>query len=247
MKNMSKVLVFALACLLAGALLTGCMNSGGRTLGATPTPGTPQNSAMPGTTGGTETQNPAASAAPYDWTNNARDVQDKINQLSEIQKSTVVVTGKTALVGVTFTGSYAGELTQRIHDMVAAQVQSADASIEKVAVTSDKEDVRKIEELASKIQSGTPASDLEQEIDSIARNDVLNHAFSPAARWLRAAGGFCAPCPRLRWSPPCFLRFSTRLAIGRLTSGGSADTSFSGNPGKPKNSGTRMYGSRIRR
>ena len=36
MKNMSKVLVFALACLLAGALLTGCMNSGGRTLGATP-------------------------------------------------------------------------------------------------------------------------------------------------------------------------------------------------------------------
>ena len=96
--------------------------------------------------------------------------QDKINQLSEIQKSTVVVTGKTALVGVTFTGSYAGELTQRIHDMVAAQVQSADASIEKVAVTSDKEDVRKIEELASKIQSGTPASDLEQEIDSIARN-----------------------------------------------------------------------------
>lgn len=170
MKNMSKVLVFALACLLAGALLTGCMNSGGRTLGATPTPGTPQNSAMPGTTGGTETQNPAASAAPYDWTNNAREVQDKINQLSEIQKSTVVVTGKTALVGVTFTGSYAGELTQRIHDMVAAQVQSADASIEKVAVTSDKEDVKKIEELASKIQSGTPASDLEQEIDSIARN-----------------------------------------------------------------------------
>ena len=63
-----------------------------------------------------------------------------------------------------------GEHSALTLDMVAAQVQSADASIEKVAVTSDKEDVKKIEELASKIQSGTPASDLEQEIDSIARN-----------------------------------------------------------------------------
>lgn len=172
MKNMPKVLVITLVCLLTGALLTGCMNSGGRTLGATPTPGVPQSSAMPGSTGGAQTQNPSAGASekPFDWTNNAKDVQDKINQLSEIQKSTVIVNGKTALVGVTFTGSYAGELTQRIHDMVASQVQAADASIEKVAVTSDQEDVKKIEELAGKIQSGTPVSELEQEIDSIARN-----------------------------------------------------------------------------
>ena len=159
-----------LALLLAGALLTGCMNSGGRTLGATPTPSTPQNSAMPGTTGGTETQNPAASAAPYDWTNNARDVQDKINQLSEIQKSTVVVTGKTALVGVTFTSQYQGEMTSRIRDLVASEVQQADPAIKTVAVTSEKEDVAKINDIADRMAKGTPESELESEIDTIVRN-----------------------------------------------------------------------------
>lgn len=173
MKRIPKTLLIVLACALVCALpLSGCMNSGGRTLGSTSTPGVPQLSAAPGTTGQNgPTAGPTGSAsAPYDWVNNAQEVQDKINQLSEIQKSTVVVTGKTALVGVTFTGSYAGELTQRIHDMVAAQVQSADPSIEKVAVTSDKEDVRKIDDLAGRLQSGTAAADLEQEIDSIVRN-----------------------------------------------------------------------------
>jgi len=173
MKKISMALVCLMACLL---LLTGCMNSNNRTLGNTAQPSAnpfgdmdlmPDASNQADTTG-----RPTASstASPFDWMTGRTGVEDKINQLSEIEKSTVVVMGNTALVGVSFTDSYAGELTQRIHDMVAAQVQQADANIKTVAVTAEEEDVKKIEEIASRIQSGTAAQDLEQEIDSIARN-----------------------------------------------------------------------------
>lgn len=165
MKDIPKALVLALVC----ALMTGCTNSNGGTLAHTATPDIPQTSQMPDGSATDSSQTSSGNTA-YDWTGNAQDVQDKINQLSEIQESAIVVSGKTALVGVSFTGSYAGELTQRIHDMVAAQVQAADPDIEKVAVTSNEEDVRKIEELAGKIQSGTAVSEVEQEIDSIVRN-----------------------------------------------------------------------------
>ena len=173
MKKISMALVCLLACLL---LLTGCMNSNNRTLGTTAQPSADPFGDMdltPGTSDRADsTGQPAANstATHFDWLTGRTQVEDKINQLSEIEKSTVVVMENTALVGVTFTSSYAGELTQRIHDMVAAQVQQADAAIQTVAVTAEEEDVKKIEEISSKVQSGTPVGDLEQEIDSIVRN-----------------------------------------------------------------------------
>ena len=170
MKKHRIVLVFAL-CLCA--LLTGCMNSGGRTLGATQSPTQGLYTASPNGTDRPAIELPGGTTSgitPFDWVNNAAQVQEKINRLSEVQSSVVVVTDKTALVGVTFTGSYAGELTQRIHDLVAAQVQAADDRIQTVAVTADETDVKSILELARQIQSGTPVSELEQQIDSIVRN-----------------------------------------------------------------------------
>ena len=106
----------------------------------------------------------------FDWLNMGTGVEDKINMLSEIQTSRVIVNGNTALVGVTFTNQYKGEMTQRIHDMVAGEIQAADRNVQTVAVTAEEEDVRKINELADKMTAGTPASELESEIDAIVRN-----------------------------------------------------------------------------
>ncbi len=170
MKKYMSVLISALC---VCALLAGCMNSGSRTLGTTEAPtrglytAAPQSSAMPD---GEMPDGTSSGTTPFDWVNNAARVQEKINRMSEIQSSTVIVTGKTALVGITFTGSYAGELTQRIHDLVAAQVQAVDENIKTVAVTADETDVKSILELARQLQSGTPAGELEQQIDSIVRN-----------------------------------------------------------------------------
>ena len=63
-------------------------------------------------------------------------------------------------------------MTSRIRDMVASEVQQADPAIKTVAVTSEKEDVDKINDIADRMAKGTPESELESEIDTIVRNDT---------------------------------------------------------------------------
>ncbi len=154
------------ACVLAlSVALCGCMNAGLRdgSNTATPTPAaTDGASVMPNST--------SIVTAAFDWIKNAGSVEQKINLLSEIESSRVVVTGSTALVGVTFASQYQGEMTSRIRDLVASEVQQADPAIKTVAVTSEKEDVDKINDIADRMAKGTPESELEPEIDTIVRN-----------------------------------------------------------------------------
>lgn len=174
MKNnkwMAMVLCAAMVC----AVLAGCMNAGARVTPDAAPSGRPEESVMPGIDfGQSMTSDTDADRtglpAPFDWLGMGQSVQDKINMLSEIQESRIVVNGNTALVGVTFAGQYKGEMTQRIRDMIAGEVQKADANIQTVAVTAEQEDVQKINEIADKIAAGTPVGELEGEIDSIVRN-----------------------------------------------------------------------------
>lgn len=145
--------------------LSGCMNAGLRTdkdAAPSPTPGPSDASVMP--------DNTSAITAAFDWLKNAGSVEQKINLLSEIESSRVVVAGSSALVGVTFAKEYQGGMTERIHDLVASEVQQADPAIKTVAVTSEKEDVDKINTIADQLAQGVSERELEQQIDSIARN-----------------------------------------------------------------------------
>lgn len=174
-KWMATVLCAAMVCVI----LTGCMNAGARVTPEAEPSGRPEDSVMPGvdfgegmspSSDGTNNASSPVLPAPFDWLNMGTSVQDKINMLSEIQQSRIIVSGNTALVGVIFTGQYKGEMTQRIHDMIAGEIQQADANIQTVAVTAEQEDVAKINEIADQIAAGTPVSELEGEIDSIIRN-----------------------------------------------------------------------------
>jgi len=109
-------------------------------------------------------------AAAFDWRTRGSEIEQRLNMISEIQSSRVVVSEGTALVGITFTNLYQGELTGRIRDMIAGQIQEADPSVQTVAVTAQAEDVARIQSIADQIASGTPVSQLQGEIDSIVRN-----------------------------------------------------------------------------
>ncbi len=69
-----------------------------------------------------------------------------------------------------FDGAYKGELTERIREMVAAEVLKADPSIQTVAVTSNDDDVQKVYALSEKIRAGRTADELAAEINAIVRN-----------------------------------------------------------------------------
>lgn len=188
-KSLALILLLAAAC----ALLAACMNDGGTTLSATPAPtanfapeatngylgtgandggttGTARNNAANnGATGNTASTTDGA-LTPFDWANSAAGIEQAIGQISELSEARVVVTNTTALVGVKFDGAYKGQLTERIREMVAAEVLKADPTIQTVAVTADAEDVAKIYALSDQIRAGRTADELSADINAIVRN-----------------------------------------------------------------------------
>jgi len=112
----------------------------------------------------------AAPAQAYDWRGKASAVEARINMFSEIQESHIVILGQTALVGVRFTGTYKGQLTQRIRDMVAGEVMAADTYITTVAVTAESADVAAIAQLRQRQAAGASDDELKPEFDKIVRD-----------------------------------------------------------------------------
>lgn len=167
MKNVKlKRLFFALALvLIVGVSVTGCMN---RDREQVPAPA-PSPDYMPqGTTGeaGAAQETPAR----FDWTVNAAQIEERIGRISEISEARVVVTGDTALVGVKFSQAYRGEMTERIRQMIAAEVMAADPQITTVAVTAEEDDVEDIYEIADRTRLGREMDNLREDISEIVRN-----------------------------------------------------------------------------
>ena len=182
------ILIVVAACMALAA----CMNNGGTTTRPAPTANYAPNAtdgagnnAQNGngaaglTNNGDATNNGATgnTAAttdgalnPFDWANGAADIEKAIGRISEIADARVVVTNSTALVGVKFDNAYKGEITERIREMVAAEVLRADPSIQTVAVTASEDDVNKVYELSEQIRSGRTADELAADINAIVRN-----------------------------------------------------------------------------
>ena len=187
------ILIVVAACMALAA----CMNNGGTTTRPAPTANyapnatdgaannaqngngaaglTNNGAANDGTNGATgATGNTAATTDgalnPFDWANGAADIEKAIARISEVSDARVVVTNSTALVGVKFDNAYKGEITERIREMVAAEVLRADPNIQTVAVTASEDDVNKVYELSEQIRSGRTADELSAEINAIVRN-----------------------------------------------------------------------------
>ena len=177
-----KRMFFVLALVLViGVTATGCMNEGGNGLlmdnvndssNGQPSQPSPSPSYMPqGMTSGQSGQSASnESASAFDWTSGASQVEARLNQISEIEDARVVVTGNTALVGVHFDRAYQGEMTERIREMVAAEVMAADPQITTVAVTANDDDVNSIFDLSERSSLGRDMDTLKEDIEEIVRN-----------------------------------------------------------------------------
>lgn len=170
---------YALILVACAVSLTACMNSTGEPEAVNPTPFAMQTAGvtMNGTNATndpmTQTSAPAqqgAASNTYDWTSNVGQIESRINQISEISESRVVVNEDTALVAVKFAPSYQGELTERIREMIAAVIMEADPSIKTVAVTAEESDVQTVGSIADRIATGTGIQELAEEIEKIVRN-----------------------------------------------------------------------------
>lgn len=165
--KLKKVLIYVM--LLAVALMAvGCMRNAGEVDNSNVSPtAAPTMRPAVGTTAGA-----GASGVPaFDWSADANQIENNINQISEISESRVLVNGNTAIVAVKFSATYEGELTQRIREMVAAEVMEADPNIETVAVTVEEDDVNELFSLSDQVKAGTKKlDDLGPDIDRIVSN-----------------------------------------------------------------------------
>lgn len=167
---------YALILVACAVSLTACMNSTGEPEAIDPTPFDMQTAEVTNAATNdpmTETAAPAqqgAASTTFDWTSNVGEIENRINQISEISESRVVVNEDTALVAVKFASSYQGELTERIREMVAAVIMEADPSIKTVAVTAEESDVQTVGSIADRIATGTGIEELAEEIEKIVRN-----------------------------------------------------------------------------
>ena len=181
-KSQIAALLLIVLALVAGA----CMNTASpqATPGATMNPfsGAPTATGIPAPVAtvapanqestGTAVQNGqnGVPAQKYDWMTNADTIENRIGQISEIAECRIVVSGNTALVGVRFTPQYKGEMTERIREMVAAEIMAVDPSVTTVAVTAYEEDVNAVYDLADRVLAGRSVDELKQEINEIVRN-----------------------------------------------------------------------------
>jgi YhcN/YlaJ family sporulation lipoprotein len=153
------------------AALTACMSNGRDNVRPQVTS---QTNFLPEST---QNANPTAQSAQttqapvaFDWVTGSGQIEANVSRLSEIDDCRVVVAGNTALVGVEFEDEYKGEVTERIREMVAAEVKKADPNIQTVAVTAEDDDVNGVYDISDRLRKGEDAETLENRISEIVRN-----------------------------------------------------------------------------
>lgn len=154
--------------LLAALTLTGC--AGNANTLSSPTPGA--NSMAPAASPGVQsspmlstTNMPILSdiqdglnamgglTAINDVKRASEEMQDAVEQLSEVNDAYVVAYEDTALVGLEMDSQYQGQVDERLQKMVLGRVQTIEKGVTKVAVTADEQKVKEIEALADRLDN----------------------------------------------------------------------------------------------
>ncbi|MFW5648489.1 MAG: YhcN/YlaJ family sporulation lipoprotein [Candidatus Alkaliphilus sp. MAG34] len=104
------------------------------------------------------------------------DTRDRVNRIvrevediRDVRRAAVVVTDRTALVGVDMTSGTKGELNSQIKQEVEDAVRRADKDITRVSVSADPDIFTRIENIARSIGDGRPLSGFSTEIEEIMR------------------------------------------------------------------------------
>ncbi len=124
--------------------------------------GTPDNNiTTPGNMGGT--------GIDGNLMDRADKIVDAVVKLDEIQSATVVISEKTAVVGVNLKDSKTAEVDRELEKKVEDTVKKADSRIDRVAVTTDPDLFTRIENIAKETGRGRPLSGFGREIEEIIR------------------------------------------------------------------------------
>lgn len=176
---MKKLWMLMLLLALAAAVLAGCA-SNADTL-ASPSPAvSAMPSASPDATNSPTSPQPDASGNPgsvmpgmggitslEDAQKTSEEMEDAIGKLSEVDDAYVVAIDTRALVGVKYNSQYQGQTDDRMKKMILARIQTVDKAVTGVAVSSEEDQVKKIQSLAENLDSATSLSAISSQAEDL--------------------------------------------------------------------------------
>lgn len=84
------------------------------------------------------------------------EAEDNVKNLDEVKRANVIAVNRNAYVGVEMDEDFHGELYPYIEDQIAQQVRDADASIQNVYISSNRDFVRQMSQYRGQLQNGRP-------------------------------------------------------------------------------------------
>jgi len=163
MRNKKNIIVFAVLLMLAVAV-TGCRPA------QRPDPVTPQqttpNQEM---TDRNAPMNMQPNEVNQDLNIRADRIVNEVVKINEVRSATVVISERTALVGVNLTDTTKGEINTEIKRQIEEAVRNADPQITRVSVTADPDLFKRIENIARETGRGRPLSGFGREIEELVR------------------------------------------------------------------------------
>ncbi|MBQ9408555.1 MAG: YhcN/YlaJ family sporulation lipoprotein [Clostridia bacterium] len=177
---MKRTILILSVCLALAVTLTGCASNADGNVSVSPGMTTPGASPMvsPNVTDGAmgEMGKELSDALTGKTVSTAEEaltaskaLRDSVQKLTEVDTAVAVVTGTTALVGVTFDPSYQGGMDERFLSMVLDRAQGVHGGVTSVAVTADADAVSEITSLYQLLQGGSPYSTVKTEAEALAK------------------------------------------------------------------------------
>lgn len=173
---MKKIGCFVCSLMMAALLFTGCSRSSANDAAPTPdvTQSMPQNSPatnstdMPILSDLKEGANNVVEGAEnlmgltslQDVQQASEEMEDAVEQLSEVDDAYVIAHGNKALVGLEMNGQYQGGVDERLQKMVLARLQTIEKGISQAAITDDAQKVQSIRSLSEKLDDATDLSQI---------------------------------------------------------------------------------------
>ena len=167
---MKKIGYLACFLFLTLFLVTGCAKKANKSATPAPAPATMQPSTLMNPSPTTNmpilsdlkdgAQDLMGLTTLQDVQQSSEEMEDAVEQLSEVDDAYVIAHGNMALVGLVMNSQYQGEVDERLQKMVLGRIQTIEKSITEVAVTDDAEKVNRIESLSEKLDGASDLSEI---------------------------------------------------------------------------------------
>lgn len=108
-------------------------------------------------------------------------VEDEVEKLSEVDDADAVVSGKMAVVGVTFGTQYKGGISERLTQMVQDRIKTVKTGVTDVAVTDDPTIIKEIDDLQESLKdSKISMEELDKKVSDLVGK--INNATNPTTK-----------------------------------------------------------------